>query len=145
MNKIKTNLKTIFIILILSLFYFPLLSCSFFFGEEAELSYESMFENLWKDYNETYALFEVRNVDWKKQGEFCRSQISSSMTDKEFLEVLKQLLYPLKDAHVYAKTPFGSINSGEDQVVPDNFSLNEVCSQYIESPKKNRRYLGKFR
>ena len=74
MNKIKTNLKTIFIILILSLFYFPLLSCSFFFGEEAELSYESMFENLWKDYNETYALFDVRNVDWKKQGEFCRSQ-----------------------------------------------------------------------
>ena len=136
MNKIKTNLKTIFIILILSLFYFPLLSCSFFFGEEAELSYESMFENLWKDYNETYALFEVRNVDWKKQGELCRSQISSSMTDKEFLEVLKQLLYPLKDAHVYVKTPFASINSGEDQVVPDNFSLNEVCSQYIESPKK---------
>ena len=136
MKTLNTKLKNILIILILSLFYFPLFSCSFFFGEKAELSYEAMFDSLWKDYDETYALFEVRNVDWDKQYELCRSKVSSDMTDKAFLEVLKQLLYPLKDAHVYVKTPIGSINSGEDNVVPDNFSLTEVCSRYISSPKK---------
>ena len=130
------SIKAFITILILSLSYFPLISCSFFYGDKAELSYESMFDAMWKDYNETYALFEIRNVDWDKQYASCRNQVNNNMTDKEFLEVLKKLLYPLKDAHVYVKTPIGSINSGEDNVVPDAFSLNDVCSHYIEAPKK---------
>lgn len=130
----KFKLINIFVFLLISII--PLQSCTFFYGETTSLTYEDMFESLWKDYNETYALFEVRGVDWNEQYQKCKPQISNDMTDKEFFEVLKNLLYPLKDSHVYVKTPFGSLNAGEDNVTPDNFSLTEVCNQYIENPKK---------
>ena len=130
------TLKTFLIAIFLELCFLPLMSCTFFYGEKTELSYESMFEAMWKDYNQTYALFEVRGVDWNAQYDLCRSQVHDGMTDKEFLEVLKDLLYPLEDAHVYVKTPLGSINSGEDNVALDKFSLEEVCARYIDSPRK---------
>ena len=130
----KINLIKILVIIVISII--PLQSCSFFYGETPSLTYEDMFDSLWKDYDETYALFEVRGVDWDAQYKRCKPMISENMTDKEFFQVLKELLYPLKDSHVYVKTPFGSLNSGEDNATIDHFSLTEVCSQYIDNPKK---------
>ena len=111
-------------------------SCSFFYGKKAELSYTEMFDSLWNDYNETYALFKVRGVDWNAQYQNCRPLIKDDMSDREFLDVLKTLLYPLNDSHVYVKSPIGSLNSGEDNVTPDIFSLEKVCDTYVDSPKK---------
>lgn len=128
----KRFIKLFFILNVI----FAFTSCTFFYGKDADLSYQSMFDLLWEDYNETYALFEVRNVDWNAQYNLCKPMIKEDMTDAEFFEVLKTLLYPLNDAHVYVKTPFASLNSGEDQTPIDKFSLTEVCSQYIQNPKK---------
>ena len=58
------TIKTFLLAFFLELCFFPLMSCTFFYGESTELSYESMFDAMWKDYNQTYALFEVRGVDW---------------------------------------------------------------------------------
>ncbi len=128
--------KFISIVVFLLISMILLQGCSFFYGETPDLTYNEMFDSLWKDYDETYALFEVRGVDWDEQYKKCKPLVSDNMTDKEFFEVLKKLLYPLKDSHVYVKTPFGSLNSGEDNSTIDNFSLTEVCNQYIENPKK---------
>ena len=130
----KTNHFTlIFLLIIISI---PLQACSFFFGNTPDLSYSQMFDSLWNDYNETYALFEVRGVNWEEQYKKCTPLVREDMTDKEFLDVLKELLYPLNDAHVYVKAPIGCLNSGEDNVIPDNFSLTQVCSEFVENPKK---------
>ena len=130
----RINFIAISLLWIISLL--PLQACSFFYGETTKLDYVEIFDSLWNDYNETYALFEVRGVDWKEQYNKCRPLVHDDMTDKEFFNVLKTLLYPLKDSHVYVKTPIGSLNSGEDNRAVDIFSLTEVCSQYIENPKK---------
>ena len=130
----KNKIISTFAFLLISII--PLQGCSFFYGESPSLSYDEMFDSLWEDYNETYALFDVRGVNWDEQYKICRPLISEDMNDKDFLEVLKKLLYPLKDSHVYVKTPFGSMNSGEDNATIDSFSLTEVCNQYIENPKQ---------
>ena len=132
MKTIKTFIQAILFFAIIMLFQ----SCTFFYGREAELSYTAMFDSLWQNYDETYALFDVRNVDWNEQYEKCRPLIHDDMTDKDFLEVLKKLLYPLNDAHVYVKANIGCLNSGEDNVIADIFSLDAVCEKYIENPKK---------
>ena len=132
MDKIKIYGFSIFMCLVLLTFQ----SCAFFYGEKAELSYTAMFDSLWKDYDETYALFEVRNVDWKEEYNKCRPLVHDDMTDRAFLELLKKLLYPLNDAHVYVKANIGCLNSGEDNVIPDIFSLDAVCEKYIDVPKK---------
>ncbi len=132
MNTIKTVCQIFIVFIILMLFQ----SCTFFYGREAELSYTAMFDSLWQDYDETYALFDVRGVDWTEQYKNCRPLIHDDMTDKDFLEVLKKLLYPLDDAHVYVKANIDCLNSGEDNVIPDLFSLEAVCEKYIENPIK---------
>lgn len=132
MKTIKTVCQIFIFFIILMIFQ----SCTFFYGREAELSYTAMFDSLWQDYDETYALFDVRGADWTEQYKNCRPLIHDDMTDKDFLEVLKKLLYPLNDAHVYVKANIGCLNSGEDNVIPDLFSLEAVCEKYIENPKK---------
>ena len=42
-------------------------ACNFFYGGKTGTSYNDMFDAMWNDYNDTYALFEVRNVDWEEQ------------------------------------------------------------------------------
>ena len=132
MKKITIVFTAVFLMLIL----IPLQGCNFFYGERTILSYTEMFDYLWKDYNETYALFDVRGVNWNEQYEKCRPLVNDEMTDVEFFQVLQKLLYPLNDAHVYVKTPFASLNSGEDNTPLDVFSLDSVCRQYINNPRK---------
>ena len=131
----KNSIVLILILWIIALI--PLQSCTFFYGESVNLSYTEMFDSLWKDYNETYALFNERGVNWYEEYQKCRPLVNDDMTDQEFFQVLQKLLYPLKDSHVYVKTPFASLNSGEDNAPIDVFSLNEVCRQYINNPKKS--------
>ena len=128
--------KRILFLTMLMASIFTFNGCTFFYGKEAELSYTEMFDSLWTDFNETYALFEVRNVDWNEQYENCRPLINDNMTDREFLDALGTLLYPLNDAHVYVKSTIGSINSGEDNVSPDVFSLERTLENYVASPRK---------
>ncbi len=130
------TIKTLFQIFILCTIITLFQSCTFFYGRKAELSYSAMFDSLWQDYDETYALFDVRGLDWNEQYKNCRPLIHDDMTDKDFLEALKKLLYPLNDAHVYVKANIGCLNSGEDNVIPDIFSLDAVCEKYIENPIK---------
>lgn len=117
----------------LSLIFFMILSasCSFFWGNEVAESYESMFDYLWNDYNNTYALFEVRNVDWKQAYDDFYPEIQKCQNDKEFFEICSKMLYRLKDAHVYIKTPFESMNSGDVNTNLDPFSLNKTLDTYI--------------
>ena len=137
MKTIKTKSKQFWgAALIWLLCTFNLNACNFFYGGKPGTSYNEMFDAMWNDYNQTYALFEVRNVDWKEQYNLHKPNIKESMTDKEFFAECAAMLYTLKDSHVYIKTPFGSMNSGEDILPPDAFSLNEVCAQYIDAPKK---------
>ena len=54
------KLRLIIFAIFLQAALFALPSCTFFYGESADLTYPAMFDALWKDYNETYALFDVR-------------------------------------------------------------------------------------
>ena len=130
----KNSIVLILILWITALI--PLQACSFFYGESVDLSYTEMFDSLWKDYKETYALFNVRQINWDEEYQKCRPLVNDDMTDQEFFQVLQKLLYPLKDSHVYVKTPFASLNSGEDNASIDIFFFFLVCRQYINNPKK---------
>ena len=111
-------------------------SCNFLWGGIAGESYEEMFDSMWKDYKETYALFTVRNVDWDASYEKYRPLIDNCENDRDFFDVCKQMLYELKDAHVYIKAPFDSMNSGDVNTNLDIFSLNTVTEKYITDVKK---------
>ena len=70
----------------------------------AELSSpEKNFETLWKTFNERYAFFELRGVDWQKQYKTYRPKVSKETTDGELFNIMCEMLKPLKDGHVNLK------------------------------------------
>ena len=79
--KLNMKLKIIGVCLLWMSSVLSLNACSFFYGEQLGSSYNEMFDSMWNDYNETYALFDVRGVDWTEQYNIHKPRISESMTD----------------------------------------------------------------
>lgn len=124
------KLKNLIAITFMAVFLSVFTGCDFF-GTEVTESYESMFNYLWKDYNDTYALFEIRKVDWKKAYDDFYPEIQKCSDDKTFFEICSKMLYCLHDAHVYIKTPFESMNSGDVNTHLDAFSLSKTLDNFV--------------
>lgn len=61
---------------------------------------EQTFEHLWNVYNTYYAFFEEKEVDWQAVYSEYRPRITELTTEKELLNVFKDMLNPLLDGHV---------------------------------------------
>lgn len=61
---------------------------------------EQNFEKLWKQFDDNYALFEVKGVDWGAAYTTYRKQITPKTSDQELVAIFKQMLDPLKDGHI---------------------------------------------
>ena len=61
------------------------------------------FDALWNTFNERYAFFELRGVDWKAQYEKYRPKVTKNTTDEELYGLICEMLKPLKDGHVNLK------------------------------------------
>lgn len=60
----------------------------------------TVFEYFWHHFNEYYAFFDIRHVDWQQQYERYRPQVTSETTDAELFDIFSQMVAPLQDAHV---------------------------------------------
>ena len=70
-------------------------------AKKAELSApEKVFEELWGVFNERYAFFKLKEVDWNGQYRKHRPRVSAKTTDDELFRILSEMLTPLKDGHV---------------------------------------------
>src|SRR6186713_2728291 len=67
---------------------------------------ELNFEELWKTFRDRYPFFEVRGVDWSKQYEVFRPEVTQSTTDAELFDIICRMLDPLNDGHVKLSAKF---------------------------------------
>ena len=65
------------------------------------------FEQLWETFQNRYPFFELRNVDWKKQYNTYRSEVTPRTTDDELFDIFCEMLDPLNDGHVELKARTG--------------------------------------
>ena len=65
---------------------------------------EKNFETLWQVFNNRYAFFKVRGVDWQNQYRIYRPQVKGSTTDEELFDIMCKMLKPLNDGHVELKS-----------------------------------------
>lgn len=92
----------------------------------------AVFDDLWKTIDEHYALFPVKNVDWKNTYAEYRAQISSGATDGELFTVLSDMLQTLKDGHVTLVSK--SSTSTYDnfyKLYPINFNYQNLLNTYL--------------
>jgi len=63
------------------------------------------FDSLWHTFNENYAYFKTRNIDWDAYYQKYRSRLSSKSTDEELYVVIKEMLDSIGDGHINFNAP----------------------------------------
>jgi hypothetical protein len=109
-------------------------SCGVFLGPDPDNSPRGIFDRIWEDFDETYALMDVRGIDWDAEYNTYAPLISSGMGEEELFGVCSGLLGKLDDPHVYLMSPFKYFNSGgrfETDAI-ENFSLDVIKSNYLK-------------
>lgn len=59
-----------------------------------------LFDHVWHSFNDYYAFFNEREVDWLAQYDLWRPTISEQSTDEELAEALIGLVSPIDDTHI---------------------------------------------
>ncbi|HMA76392.1 MAG TPA: S41 family peptidase, partial [Candidatus Krumholzibacteriaceae bacterium] len=79
--------------------------CTSALAQSHEASPEEIFEKVWRTFDQGYALFETKSVDWHKLHDVYRPRIVSGMTEEELFAVLTGMLSHLNDNHVILMAP----------------------------------------
>jgi len=106
----------------------------------------SNFETLWKEFDEKYGLFRIKQIDWDMVYETYRPQINNEQSDTALYEVITTMLASLNDSHVAllptkdSGLPFyqSGILGTKDSI--DDFSLDIIKANYLEDEK----FMGPF-
>ena len=67
---------------------------------------EKLFEMLWRTFYNRYPFFKLRNVDWHRQYETYRPQVTKKTSDRRLFEIFSRMLDPLDDGHVELTAEF---------------------------------------
>jgi carboxyl-terminal processing protease len=131
-------MKKLLALLILSC----LLSCDdILLGEETPNTLASNFENLWKEFDKKYGLFEIKGIDWDSVYAVYKPQAEQLASNKELYEMLTEMLAGLNDSHVALLPTIGSgfdfFQSGAlgklDSMT--DFSLEVIKENYLSNYK----------
>lgn len=126
------NLTYLYIVLTVIL----LPGCSAFYEEEPANNAEAIFENLWYTFNEEYAVFDERGVDWDEQYDIYRPQVDATTTDDELFTIISEMLTPLDDGHVTLTAPGKQVFFGNkirrEKIEDELFDIEVVKSNYLE-------------
>ena len=101
---------------------------------------EATFEAFWSTYNEGYALFDVKHVDWGAVYDVYRPRVTAETTDDELWAVLAEVGGLLNDVHVTLRDPeagrlarSGGRSIGVGPFDDGTFSLDLVEEAYVEA------------
>ncbi|MDH6253461.1 carboxyl-terminal processing protease [Chryseobacterium sp. H1D6B] len=70
-----------------------------------EMSYQKNFQVFWETFNDNYAFFKERNVDWKAIYSQYFPLVQDAKTDQQFAGILKEIIGKLKDGHIRLDLP----------------------------------------
>lgn len=90
------NMKNLLFIIVIILFS----SCNKLVLDNDETdSQTNNFEIFWKDFDEHYALFNVRNIDWNNLYDVYKPQINDDLSDEALWDILSNMIEHLDDSH----------------------------------------------
>ena len=120
------------------------LGCSVLLPSELPSTREALFDSVWREFDEHYASFAFKNVDWNILREQYRPRVVSAATDDLAAAALGDMLAELRDVHVNLYTPgktFGYLGHLDR---PYFFDASLVFNTYVPgstiSPSKNMRW-----
>lgn len=95
-----------------------------------------LFEHVWHTFNDYYAFFKERGVDWPAQYVKLKDQVNDRMGKPAFFGLLRQLLSPIDDGHVYLESRTDDFRPakphGTEVIFRDGFPLQSEFDEYRE-------------
>ena len=96
---------------------------------------ERHFEELWKTYDQNYALFGAKRIDWDLLHAVYRPKVTAKTTDSQLFDILGAMLANLNDYHVALvttdKPPRVARSGMVSEMNIDDFSLDVIADHYI--------------
>jgi len=116
------------------------------------------FEYFFKTFEEKYALFEVKDIDWNALHSQYETRVHDSMTDDELFKIFQEVLYQLNDKHSYIyrfnEIYFSGYNlpvlnyfdllKFDFRVPTDDFSLKLIKRKYLKNDFEKRLLIYSF-
>ncbi|MEM5515751.1 S41 family peptidase [Henriciella sp. AS95] len=116
------------------------------FADEAALSQpESDFEAFWALYDQNYALFEIKHIDWDALYHIYRPQVTADTGRDELFNIFTAMTRLLNDVHVTVEdqtsgrfSRSGGRSLGTGPFETGEFSIRLIESDYIEGELESR-------
>jgi carboxyl-terminal processing protease len=113
---------------------------------------EKIFEHVWHNFNDYYAFFKERGVDWQAQYAALRNRVHEGMSKRVLFIILRKLLAPIDDGHVYLESRSEEFSPekprGVDAIFNKGFkrqSKFDKYRKYISAQKtRYREILGNY-
>lgn len=121
------------------LLLFFLSACEKMFIEPPKNNPEAIFENLWNTFNEEYAPFEERKVNWDSIYNVYRPLVKSNTTDDELFQIISDMLKVFDDGHISLTAPNRQVfysNRIRREKIDDELFNKQVIKTYLESDFK---------
>jgi carboxyl-terminal processing protease len=110
-----------------------------FIGNEPENTPVNNFNILWKTFDENYAMFGVRHINWDSLYSVYSSKISDQTSEAELWNISAGLLSNLDDGHVCLLGKGWNKSAQSSKIIQtrnaDDFSLELVRTNFIQSSK----------
>lgn len=100
------------------------------------------FETLWSTFNDQYAFFEKRNVNWNSIRKKYESQFSEDTPPFEFYLLLEKMVLELKDDHSSFEVPdefndqWQQLNQKQDDTDYKNLAKDKVLKNFVTEVQK---------
>lgn len=100
------------------------------------------FQTFWNTFNEHYASFEIKDIDWNNIYEKYEPKITENTTDLELYTIFQEIISLLNDGHVSMEIPENIEEDYENQTIQkenkyskiDEFQINkDIASLYVDS------------
>lgn len=122
--------------------------CEEVFIEEPAEYPIAIFENIWTTFNEEYAPFEERGVDWLTAYETYRPQVDASTSNDELYAVVTDMLKTLNDGHVSLTAPDREVfhsnkvrrERADDQLFSISLVKNYLAPGFTEGEEQSYLY-----
>ena len=88
------------------------------------------FEAFWSLFNENYAFFKLKKVDWVETYKAYRPKVSSNTTDSELFVIFSEMVAPLHDSHVNIITPDKHFSASKPSRFLKEFSSDSLVKEF---------------
>lgn len=106
-----------------------------FLGDDEENTNTNNFELLWKDLDDHYSLFTVRNTDWDLLYDTYRPLVNDNQSEEELWLIMSDLLEHLDDSHTTLYNGNQKFKSGYalNEKSQTEFDANLISTKYVEN------------